>query len=141
MSYKNVEVFERALFLWNNAWSAILVHSDVCQDCIGHPAAYFINSVAKTPLCIDGNVHRYGSPAYLDDLGIKTHDIPDKYRLLEYEGIHGYGGNTPASPAYCWKAPRDVHLRHDPAAEYIPGIISVRWHRHQAQYRIEPLGQ
>ena len=52
MSYKNVDGFGRALFLWNDARSAILVHGDIRQDRIGHPAAYFIDSVTKTPLCV-----------------------------------------------------------------------------------------
>ena len=50
MIYKNLEVFEPVLFLWNDSWSAILVHGHISQDRFRHPAAYFIDFLDEAPV-------------------------------------------------------------------------------------------
>src|SRR5205807_46448 len=119
-----------------DTWSALLVHCDVGKYRFRHLYAYFITALAQASLGIYGNIHGNGCAAGFYDIGIETHYVPDKHRLLEHERIYRHGGYPPACPADCRETARDIHLRHDPSAEYIACIVGVRRHGHQPQYRI-----
>lgn len=126
-------------FLRNDSRLAIFIHCHICQYRVGYPAAYFITPLTQSSLGIDCNVHRDGGAPNLDDVGVEAHHIADEDRLFENKGIYRHSGYPSAGTADRRQTTCNVYLRHDPAAEYIAGIISIRWHRHEAQYRILPL--
>ena len=119
----------------------MLVHCHVRQYGLGHPAAYFFISLAQSPLGINNDIYCNGRAANLDDIRIEAHHIADKYRLLEHEGIYRYRYDAASGPADCRQAPGYVYLRHDPASEYVSGIVGVGRHWHQTQYRVRPFRQ
>src|SRR3954462_13056796 len=88
---------------------------------------------------LDRHGDRGGADAL--ELDVERQHVADLHRLLEYELLHRDGGDAAARDAAGDGAAGDVHLRHDPAAEYVAVLVGVGRHRHDAQRGLLAFGQ
>jgi hypothetical protein len=114
-------------------WSrfAVLVGGNEGKGGFRHLVADIVG--AAPPPSLDSDRHRCSSDSL--DAAIEADFVTDKNRPMKNHAIHGHGRATAAAPSTCGVSRREVHLRHQPAAEDISGGISICGHGNRADQR------
>ncbi len=96
------------------------------QDAVGGLAA----------LDIDLDLNRDRRGADPDDGGVKTQDVSHIDRMLEDQLLDGYRDDPPPRAYRRDRGARQIDLRHQIAAEHIPGWVGVGGHGEDTQRRL-----
>jgi hypothetical protein len=111
---------------------AIPVQGDVLELRMGH-----LHPLAEAlTLGVGRDLDGHRRAAQRDDVGVDAEHIPDMHRPNEAHPLHGHGHHPRAGVLAGTDGPGDIHLRHHPAAEDVPGRIGIRRHRQRADHQL-----
>ena len=86
-----------------------------------------------TPPRLDAYGHRC-APGF-HQLAVTADLVPDKDRLVKDHPVNRHRRASPTSPPGRQRAAGEIHLREQPAAEYVAVRVRIGRHRHHANER------